>query len=170
MLIRAEQLADLAAIRRVNEEAFGRAAEADLVDRLRANHKAILSLVAEDNGVIVGHILFSEVTVEVNPPSFNRFGKLIGLAPMAVTTARQRSGIGSQLVRAGLAELKGYEAAVVLGHPEYYPRFGFVPASRFGLKSEYDVRDEVFMALELTPNALAQCSGVILYQAEFNEL
>ncbi len=168
MLIRAEQLADIAAIHQVVEVAFGQPAEADLVDRLRANHKAVLSLVAEDNGVIVGHILFSEVSVEVNPQAI----KLIGLAPVGVAIAHQRSGIGSLLSRAGLEACRalGYDAAVVLGHPEYYPRFGFVPASRHGIKSEYDVRDEVFMAMEFEPGALAQCSGVIRYQAEFNEL
>ena len=168
MLIRAEQPTDHAAIHRVNEAAFGQPAEADLVDRLRANHKAVLSLVAEDNGVIVGHILFSEVSVDTNPQAV----RLIGLAPMAVATAHQRNGIGSQLVSEGLVAcwVAGYSAVIVLGHPEYYPRFGFVPASRFGIKSEYDVRDEVFMAVELREGALADCHGLARYQAEFSEL
>ncbi len=131
MLIRAEQPTDIVAIHQVVEAAFGQPAEAELVDRLRANGKAVLSLVAENYGVIVGQILFSEVTVEVNPPAI----KLIGLAPLAVAPAQQRSGIGSLLSRAGLEGCRalGYQAAVVLGHPEYYPRFGFVPASRFGI-------------------------------------
>ena len=168
MLIRGEQPADLAAIRQVNEAAFGQPAEADLVDRLRANGKAVLSLVAEDNGMIVGHILFSEVSIDVNPQAV----KLIGLAPLAVLPAHQRSSIGSQLSRAGLEHCRalGYDAAVVLGHPEYYPRFGFVPASQFGIKSEYDVRDEVFMAMELRERTLADCHGLVRYQAEFSEL
>jgi putative acetyltransferase len=168
MTIRPEQPVDVAAIRQVVEAAFGRAAEADLVDKLRAQGKAVVSLVAEMEGQIVGHILFSEVTVETNPRNI----KLIGLAPLAVAPAHQRSGIGAHLTRAGLAACRaaGYDAAIVLGHPEYYPRFGFVPASRFGITSEYKVRDEVFMALELYPGALTECAGLAQYQPEFNEV
>jgi putative acetyltransferase len=168
MIIRAEQPQDVTAIRQVVEAAFGGTAEADLVNKLRAHGKAIISLVAVVEGHISGHILFSEVTVETNPRGI----KLIGLAPLAVAPAHQRSGIGSQLTHEGLAACRaaGYDAAIVLGHPEYYPRFGFVPASRFGITSEYDVRDEVFMALELKDGALAYCSGLAKYQAEFNEV
>ncbi len=168
MLIRAEQPADLAAIHQVNEAAFGQPAEADLVDRLRANGKAVLSLVAEDNGLIVGHILFSDVTVETNPQAI----KLIGLAPLAVLPVHQRSGIGSQLVSEGLVACwaAGYSAVIVLGHPEYYPCFGFVPASQYGLTSEYNVPAEVFMAVELKDGALTDCHGLARYQAEFSEL
>lgn len=168
MNIRPEQPEDGAAIHQVVEAAFGRVAEADLVDKLRAHGKSVVSLVAEIEGQVAGHILFSEVTVETNP----RNRKIIGLAPLAVAPAQQRAGIGAQLTRAGLAACRaaGYDAAIVLGHPEYYPRFGFVPASRFGITCEYDVRDEVFMALELTEGALADCHGLARYQAEFNEL
>ena len=168
MTIRLEQPEDGAAIRQVVTAAFGQAAEADLVDKLRAHGKAVVSLLAEIEGQIAGHILFSEVTVETNP----RNRKLIGLAPLAVIPARQRSGISAQLTRAGLAACRaaGYDGAIVLGHPEYYPRFGFVPASRFGITSEYDVGDEVFMVLELTEGALADCRGLARYQPEFNEL
>jgi putative acetyltransferase len=166
--IRTEQPEDAAAVYEVVRAAFGQNAEADLVNKLRANGKAIVSLVAELNGEIIGQILFSEVTIETNPRGI----KLIGLAPLAVAPAHQRSGIGSQLTRAGLEACRaaGYDAAIVLGHPEYYPRFGFAPASRFGITSEYKVRDEVFMALELTEGALADCSGLARYQPEFNEL
>lgn len=152
-------------IHHVVQQAFGRAAEANLVDALRRNGKAKISLVAEDNGRVIGHILFSEVTLE---------GQLtgIGLAPMAVSPERQNEGIGSRLVEEGLKQCRQtvYPFAVVLGHPEFYPRFGFVPASRFGVKSEYDVRDEVFMALELEKGSLAGFAGIVRYQPEFNEV
>ncbi|MBI1763365.1 MAG: N-acetyltransferase [Acidobacteria bacterium] len=168
MTIRPEQPEDVAAIRQVIEAAFGRAAEADLVDSLRANDKAVVALVAESDGQIVGYILFSEVTLETNPPAI----RIIGLAPLAVAPAWQKRGIGSQLTETGLTACRaaGYDAAIVLGHPAYYPRFGFVPASRFGLRSEYDVRDEVFMAMELRTGALAGCCGLAKYQPEFNEV
>jgi putative acetyltransferase len=168
MNIRWEEPEDAAAIRQVVAAAFGQVAEADLVDKLRARGKCVLSLVAEADGQIVGHILFSEVTLATNPGA----RKLVGLGPLAVVPARQRGEIGSRLVRAGLfyCEIFGYDAAVVLGHPEYYPRFGFVPASRFGIHSEYNVPDEVFMALELTEGALADCAGPVSYQPEFNEV
>ena len=168
LLVRTEQPEDLAAIHNVVEQAFqqafGSVAEANLVDQVRANGKAIVSLVAVENDQIVGHILFSEATIDATT--------IIGLAPLAVLPSHQKQGIGALLTNAGIEACRaaGYTAMIVLGHPEYYPRFGFVPASRFSIKSEYDVRDEVFMALELQPGALANCSGVAKYQAEFNEL
>lgn len=168
MLIRPEQPADLAAIHHVVREAFqqafGTVAEAKLVDELRANGKAIVSLVAVENEQIVGHILFTEVALGDT--------KIIGLAPLAVLPSDQKQGIGARLTTAGIEACRnaGYNAMVVLGHPEYYSRFGFVPASRFGIKSEYDVPDEVFMAMELTPRALSGCAGVAKYQPEFSEV
>ena len=164
LFIRPEQPADLAAIHLINDQAFGQPAEANLVDKLRANGKAVVSLVAVEDDQLVGHILFSEATIDAVT--------IIGLAPLAVLPSYQKQGIGTWLTTAGIeaCRVAGYTAMIVLGHPEYYPRFGFVPASRFGIKSEYDVRDEVFMALELQPGALANCSGVAKYQAEFNEL
>ncbi|MEK7832952.1 MAG: N-acetyltransferase, partial [Acidobacteriota bacterium] len=96
----------------------------------------------------------------------------IGLAPMAVWPERQNEGIGSRLVEAGLTECRKacHRFVIVLGHPEFYPRFGFVPASRFGIKSEYDVRDEVFMAMELQEGSLAGFAGIAKYLPEFNEV
>lgn len=170
--IRPEKTEDAAAIAEVIREAFtvafGKAPEADLVNALREHGKSIVSLVAELDGKIVGHILFTEITLDHNPREI----KAIGLAPLAVAPALQRSGIGAQLTEAGIAACRaaGYDAMFVLGHPEYYPRFGFRPASRWGIKSEYDVRDEYFMAMELTVNGLADCNGIARYQSEFNEL
>lgn len=147
--------------------AFESDAEAKLVDSLREQADPVISLVAVEHDVVVGHILFSPVTMDARPEL-----KLMGLAPMAVTADRQRGGIGSQLVEAGLEECRrlGVDAVVVLGHPEYYPRFEFVPSTQFGFNSEYDVPDEVFMAIELRSGALAGASGQAQYHPVFASL
>ena len=165
--IRPEVSEDAADIRRVNEEAFDGTVEADLVDRLRQRQAFTFSLVAVYKGKIAGHILFSPVTIE----SENRSFPAVGLGPMAVLPAYQNRGIGSRLVSAGLQECRrlSFTSAIVLGHPNYYPRFGFVPASAYGIKCEYDVPDDVFMALELSKGALVERSGIAKYQPEFNE-
>lgn len=168
ILVRPETRDDRDGVRRVHELAFGQPDEATLVDRLRAAGDAAVSLVAARDGAVVGHILFSPVRIEG--------ARALGLAPMAVLPALQRRGIGSRLVRDGLARCRalGVDGVVVLGHPEYYPRFGFVPASRCGLVSTYDVPDEVFMALELVPGALAGRPGddarVVRYAPAFDAL
>jgi len=157
------------AMHRVNELAFGRSAEADLVDALRANGRAVLSLVAECDAEIVGHILFSPVTIE----SERGIHRALALAPMAVLPEHQNLGIGSELVENALDVIRESEdeiAVVVLGHPEYYPRFGFVPANRFGLKCEYDAPDEAFMALETRPGSLKGIAGAVRYPPEFAAL
>lgn len=168
IVIRPEQPEDITVIHHVVHQAFGQPAEANLVDALRRNGKAKISLVAEDNGRVIGHILFSPVTIE----TANGLIEGIGLAPLAVSPERQNEGIGSRLSEEGLTRCRegGYPFVIVLGHPDYYPRFGFVPASRFGVKSEYDVRDEVFMAMELQEGSLADSAGVAKYQPEFNEV
>jgi putative acetyltransferase len=169
--IRSEELQDITGIRRVNLAAFEAAAEADLVDALRQHARPFLSLVAvetdgaEEADEVVGHIAFSPVTLLSYPDL-----SIAGLAPMAVMPSRQRQGIGSSLVEAGLLESRrlGFDAVVVLGHARYYPRFGFLTASNFGLVSEYDVPDDVFMALELRPGALRGHSGTIRYHSAFS--
>jgi putative acetyltransferase len=163
--VRPERPEDGAAIRRVNEEAFGRPAEADLVDALRARGKATRSLVAVRGERVVGHILFSPVTIEAG----DEVAAALGLGPMAVLPAHQRAGVGSLLVRAGLEACRraGHGCVVVLGHPAYYPRFGFVSASRHGLAWEHPAPDEAFMVLELRPGALAGRGGIVRYEPEF---
>jgi len=168
IVIRPEQPEDNAVIRQINEQAFGQRAEANLVDALRRNEKVTLSLVADDNGRVVGHILFSPVVIDAEGKQLRG----VGLAPMAVSPERQNEGIGSRLVEWALRMLgeAGHPFVVVLGHPDFYPRFGFVPASRFGIKSEYDVPDEVFMIAELQPGALGGIAGVARYEPEFHQL
>jgi putative acetyltransferase len=165
MLIRTEEKTDWIAVHAVNEAAFGTSAEANFVDILRQQARPIISLVADENGTIVGHIMFSPV--ELSGHSERR---IIGLAPMAVIPKHQRHGIGSALVRAGLDKCKqlGIEAVVVLGHPAFYPRFGFAPSTRFGIGCEYDVPEDVFMAKELQPGALKGASGTIKYHPAFS--
>jgi putative acetyltransferase len=170
MTIREEQSDDVAAIRRVILEAFDGPAEADLVDKLRANGKFALSLVAELDGQVVGHILFTEVAIEDAEPS-EPCPRALGLAPLAVLSEFQRKGVGSALMRRSLERCRemGHDAIVVVGHPEYYPKFGFLPASRYGLRCEYDVPEDVFMALELRAGALQGIEGLVRYQTEFGE-
>ena len=163
--IRHEQPQDILEIRKVHEAAFKSQAEADLVDTLRDKKVHAISMVAVGDNRIVGHILFSPVTVETDGSTV----ALLGLAPMAVLAAYQRKGIGSKLVEKGLAEsrAKGYPAVVVLGHPGYYPRFGFVPSIKYNITSEYDVPSDVFMIKELQPGVLAGISGIAKYHKAF---
>ncbi|RUL88990.1 GNAT family N-acetyltransferase [Tautonia sociabilis] len=167
LILREERPDDRDAIRLVNERAFDRPDEANLVDALRSEARPFVSIVAEQGGVIVGHLVFSPVTIAGQPAEGSP--RLLGLAPMAVLPDHQRRGVGSALVRLGFDTCRalGAVAVVVLGHPEYYPRFGFRPASSFGLRSEYDVPDDVFLALELRPGSLSGRSGSIRYHEAF---
>ena len=166
-IIRAEEEEDWAAVRAVNVSAFETALEANLVDALREHAEPVVSLVAEDDDAIVGHIMFSPVSL-----SGHSGLHIMGLAPMAVSPDRQRTGIGSALVRAGLEQCArlGFGAVVVLGHPAYYPRFGFLRSTRFGIGSEYDVPEDVFMVVELQPGYLLDASGTIKYHAAFSNV
>lgn len=165
--IRQEVESDQRAVYKINAAAFETSAEAGLIDALRQQADPVVSLVAEVEGVVVGHILFSPVTLSGHPDL-----KLMGLAPMAVLPEHQRTGVGSELVRAGIeACVKcGATALVVLGHPAYYPKFGFVPSSRFGIDSDYEVPEEMFMAMELLPDSLKGKSGTIKYHDSFSGL
>ena len=165
--IRKEIPEDIDSIHYVNEQAFGQPQEADLVDKLRNRGKVSLSLVAVEEGNIIGHILFSPVTIESENDSF----EAITLAPMAVLPKYQRKGIGSKLVIAGIKECRrlDFEIITVLGHPEFYPRFGFFPANQKGIACEFDAPEEAWMLLELRPGVLAGRKGTVKFQPEFHE-
>jgi putative acetyltransferase len=165
--IRPEISADIAAIRHINIQAFGRDKEAVLVDKLRKRGVLTLSLVAVRENKVVGHIAFSPVVVKSKSSQF----EAITLAPIAVLPEHQRCGIGGQLIRAGLAECRnlGHEIVVLAGHPEYYPRFGFVRAKSKGIDCEVEVPDEAWMIIELREGALSGRTGTVNFQSEFKE-
>ena len=166
--IRRETPEDIDSIRYVNEQAFGQENESKLIEKLRKRGVLTISLVATQDGEIVGHIAFSPVVVESEGSSF----EAIALAPMAVLPMYQRKGIGSQMVRAGLKECRrlGHEIVVVLGHPDYYPRFGFAPAKQKDIDCEFEVPEEVWMILELREGALAGRRGIVRFHTEFHEV
>ncbi|WJH36624.1 N-acetyltransferase [Paenibacillus sp. CC-CFT747] len=154
-IIRTETEEDYAGVREVNIRAFGnREEEANLVDRIRKSEGFLpsLSLVAEEEGKINGHMLISkaEVVEEGN------VHEVLVLAPIAVEPSRQKQGIGSRLIEEGLSRCRQleYDVLLLIGHPEYYPRFGFRPARPFGVElKQFPVPDEVFMSLELKEGA-----------------
>ena len=163
--IREERSDDVAAVREVNRRAFGQDQESNIVDALRTNGGALLSLVATVNGQVAGHIMYSPLTVAENVLG-------VALGPMAVVPEYQRQGIGTQLIEAGNRKIKdaGYPFIIVVGHPAYYPRFGFRPASEYGIKCEWDVPDEVFMLLVLNEAKMQGASGVAKYRHEFSTI
>jgi len=162
--VRPETPTDHAAVERVHELAFGADGEARLVRAMRSPR--CLSLVAEEGGEIVGHVFFTPVAVDAGLEG------AMALGPLAVTPERQRRGIGSALARAGLAACRRERvpAVFVLGHPDYYPRFGFAPASAAGLRCDWDVPDDVFQVVELSAGALRGVRGRVRYDAEFSKL
>jgi putative acetyltransferase len=164
--IRGERPSDQAAIHQLNTLAFGEDAEANVVDKLRATCDGYLSFVAIDHGAVVGHILFTPV--RLNGSSMDG----MGLAPMAVDPSHQKRGIGSLLVRHGLAHLRmsGCPFVIVLGHPEYYPRFGFERASHYKISSQWEgIPDEAFMIVVFVREAIPGAGGIARYRSEFDE-
>lgn len=166
--VRPERKRDSEAIRAVLTAAFPTSAEADLVEALRDNGHLLVSLVAEWDGQVVGHIAFSPITVESDAGEW----QAVGLAPLAVAPHAQRMGFGSALMYAGLESCRQleHEVAFVLGDPKYYTRFGFVQASDYSLRWERDVPPEVFLVQALQKNALFNRSGIVRYSPEFDEL
>ena len=162
--IREEHPDDVDAIRNVNKRAFGQEQEGHIVGALRSNGAALLSLVATLNGRVVGHIMYSPITV----------GDVTGaaLGPMAVLPEHQRLGIGSKLVEAGNQRLKdaGWPFIIVLGHAHFYPRFGFMPANTFGITCEWDVPADVFMVLILDRQKMYGIYGLAKYRQEFSSV
>lgn len=165
VLIRTEHAGDEVAVADLNDAAFGGADESRLVELLRRSGHPTISLVATTRNEVVGHILFTPVVVDAPGSPI----AALGLGPMAVRPASQRRGIGSRLVKAGIEECarRGCEIVVVLGHAHFYPRFGFRPAHLLGLRSEFAVPDDVFMAMELVGGAMMGRSGLVRYLPEF---
>lgn len=150
----------------LHKHAFDGLDEANLVKKIHDDGDAVLSQVAEENGDVVGHILFSPLGLTPTP---SKPPRLVALAPMAVKPDFQRKGVGDALARNSLDLLRdsGWDAVIVLGHPKYYPRFGFVPASGHGITFPGEVPDEAFMVLALRENGLDGCSGTVVYHAAF---
>ena len=159
--VRAERAGDADAIRSLLDRTFDGEIEGRIVDALRVNQALLCSLVAERDGEILGHIAFSPASL----------GQLTGagLGPMAVRPDHQRGGIGAALLNAGLEHLvkAACPFVIVVGHAEYYPRFGFVPASRHGVRCEWELPDEVFMIRVLDAAAMQDATGLARYRPEF---
>jgi putative acetyltransferase len=168
IVIREEKKQDFDAVQIVNDRAFGTPEEGRIVNKLRELCLETLSLVAVSDEKIVGHIFFSPVTIDhENTPIVG-----MGLAPMAVLPEYQNQGIGSLLVKDGLRRIKETECpfVIVLGHINYYPRFGFERASQYGLKCQWDdVPDEAFMVMVLNKPVMGGVSGIAKYRSEFDE-
>ena len=162
LITRDETFNDAPAIREVNNQAFQQSLEGRLVDQLRENDGILASLVAVVEERIVGHILFSPVTLTINNGGLHG----AGLGPMAVLPEFQRRGVGSKLITTGIARMRrrGISFIVVLGHAEYYPRFGFERASEYGVHCQWDVPDDAFMIMPITDRPLP---GLVKYRAEF---
>jgi putative acetyltransferase len=163
MEIRREAAADFERVRAVVQEAFGRDDEALLVTRLRRS-EGVLSLVAVEGGIVVGHAMFSPVTVGRHAVVAR------GLAPVAVAVAHQRRGVGTRLIEHGIAALRneGVALVVVLGHPDYYARFGFVPAAPLGLHCKWGRQEGAFRVRELVAGSLTKVRGRVEYLATFD--
>jgi len=166
--IRKEKAEDAHGIRLVNEKAFGRLQEAELVDKLRLTCPKLLSLIALCEDQLIGHILFSPATIE----GVHGVLEGMGLAPVAVLPDDQGKGMGSKLIRSGIdiLEKDSCPFIIVLGHPHYYPRFGFEPASKYGIRCQWEgVPDGAFMILWLDKSKMKGVSGIAKYLEEFNE-
>jgi len=166
--IRSEETKDFPMIWQINKAAFDRDAEADLVNNLRNAGAVTLSLVADSFGQLVGHIMFSPMVIATDRGEI----PAVGLGPMAVLPGFQNRGVGSQLVRTGLERLKemGHQIVIVLGHPWFYPRFGFQPSQPLGIRWENNVPDEVFMVMPLRDGALEGIRGVARYHPAFADV
>lgn len=168
--VRQEEANDFPAVYDLNIKVFKRKTEARLVDRLRLSEAFIpeLSLVATIDNKIVGYILFTKILVideDKEVPS-------LALAPMAVHPDYQKQGIGTHLIHHGFSKARelGYKSAIVLGHAEYYPKFGFVPTSKWLIKPPYHVPENSFLGIELIENGLSGVKGIVRFSKEFEQI
>jgi len=169
MIIRQEKPEDIDDIHALNELAFGQPQEANIIDKLRINCDNLLSLVAIENEKVVEHVLFSPVEIEGQ----HEIIRGMGLAPMAVLPEMQHKGIGTQLVKSEIENLRKMQCPfiIILGHPEYYPRFGFERASLYGIKCQWEgIPDDAFMILWLDKSKMNRVSGLAKYRDEFSEV
>ena len=166
--IRKEAESDFSDVYQLNKAAFGQDSEPKLVDLLRKTNAFIpeLSLVATSENKVVGHILFTKI--KIKDDNGNEFDSL-ALAPMAVRPDLQKKGIGGQLIRYGINKAKelGHKSVIVLGHEQYYPKFGFVPTEKWEIKAPFFVPTNVFMGIELVENGFAGVTGTVKYPKEF---
>jgi predicted N-acetyltransferase YhbS len=166
MIIRQEKNEDFKSIYEINYQAFKQKNESELIERIRSSKNFVpeLSLIAEKNGKIVGHILLSKIKIKGE----KEYESLI-LAPLAVLPELQKQGIGEKLITEGLRKAKelGFSSVIVVGHKDYYPKYGFEKASKWNIKCSFKVPDEAFMAIELNIGALAEKSGIVEFPKEF---
>jgi len=164
VFIRKETKNDISAINQLNREAFGGEVEPKLVKLLRKRNELLVSLVAFDGDTVVGHTCASPVKIDGEDCS------VAGIGPLAVIESHRCRGIGAMLMEEIISKLRatGITAAVLLGNPSYYPRFGFISGTQFDLQNEYGASD-AFMAIELKEDALNNISGMVQYVAAFAE-
>lgn len=174
LTIREEEIKDYNEVEKVVEESFKTAEFSDkdehnLVRRLRNSNEFIkeLSLIAEDENKILGHVLLTKALIKAESTSY----ETLALAPLAVLPEYQKSGIGKNLMNKAIERARelGYKSIVVLGHEKYYPKFGFEKASKYGVKAPFEVPDEAYMILELLPGGLNGVSGIVEYSKAFFE-
>ena len=170
ILIRKEKPDDFRQVARLIEMAFRQKNEAVLVEKLRHKKKynSNLSIVAEYNERVIGHILFFPIVIRTQETEIES----LALAPLSVSPEFQKMGVGRRLIEDGLRKARemGYTSVIVLGHPEYYSKFGFVPARKWGISAPFEVSDDAFMGIELQADALLNASGVVEYPEEFLEV
>ncbi|RAJ06570.1 putative acetyltransferase [Chitinophaga skermanii] len=170
IIIREETPQDVSEIYKINEIAFGQPNEAKLVDKLRQSDAWIpgLSLVAQIGDQVVGHILFTRIQIKDGDASHES----LALAPMAVLPTHQLQGVGGALIKEGTRKARqlGFQSIVVVGHANYYPKYGFAPAANWHIDTHYKVPSEAFMALALQPNGLNNVRGTVVYPAAFDEV
>ncbi|HBD63626.1 MAG TPA: GNAT family N-acetyltransferase [Clostridiales bacterium] len=161
------ELAEDIVERAFRNEEFSDHTEHILISRLRKSDAFIpeLCLVAEIEGHPVGHIMLTRLSIVNDKRTYDS----LALAPVSVLPEHQRIGIGGMMIKESIkiAKKLGHKSVIVLGHGNYYPKFGFMPASRWGIKPPFDVPDESFMALELEDYALTGTQGIVVYGEEF---